>query len=77
MSKKGISIKFTVPLPDKYAPISVSLWTERDKLPDETEEEMIINVGKELVSDLHKISESLVVEILGVEKQIMEDLNDA
>ncbi len=44
-NRKGLSIKFTVPLPDKYAPISISIWSERSKKVKENEEDMIINNG--------------------------------
>ncbi len=74
--KKGLSLRFTIPLPDKYAPISVSIWTERSIKPDEKEDEMIVNIGKELVRDMKIVSESLVQETLELEKVVMEELND-
>lgn len=74
--KKGLSLKFTVPLPDKYAPISVSIWTERSIKSGEKEDEMIVNIGEELVRDMKIVGESLVQETLELEKVILEDLND-
>lgn len=74
--RKGVSIKFTIPVPDKYAPIQISLSSERDILPEEKPEDLMTNVAKELVDDLHKIAGSIVNEILEEEKKIMDELNE-
>lgn len=74
--RKGISLKFTIPLPDKYAPIAISLWTERDKRPDEYIGDMMVNIAGELIKEMKTISESVVAEVLAEEKRIYEDLND-
>lgn len=71
---KGLTLRFTLPLPDKFAPIQVSLSIDRDLKPDEKEEEFIINLGREIVNDMRVVAKSLVAEVLDEERKIMDEL---
>lgn len=72
---KGVSIKFTIQL-DQYEPLQVGVWAERDKLPDESDEDFAVNVAREVVKDLHKISSSIAEEVKELKRKMMDDLND-
>lgn len=73
--KKSISMGFTLQL-DDYEPVKINVMQERDQRPDETEDEMTVNMAVAVVSDIRKIAKDAVGELKLIKQEIFEELSD-
>ena len=79
--RKSVSIGFTIQLDDaagkpSYEPIKMNIMCERSIKPGEAEEELVLNITKEIMSDLNGVASEIVKRINTIKAQIFEDLSD-